>query len=474
MMVGLTNGQKIIKYILNAQTNILYKLIQNIFLFKMEPPLNLSDLPPETITELLYNIKDLKTLANLCQTDKRIHAICENNMFWKEKYRRYFQHLPSDVNLSWKEMYKLALLTVPISPITVGFVTYTTIDDQNMLYIGRTVNNISAFQQKVRSVSQASTYIGIVTDDGKVHFWGEKLQIIFNDPIVRKPTEFKIPGKAIKISCGPKLGVSSAMFAVILEDRSVFLRMYYELMGSGPLSPKWGMFSGKLNITGGDGLKRNIKALDISTNGHALAIVSTGGKLYYLGKSVASDANSYPDPRKDIGIIYKDDEIVVNPVHIHLPETIKQVSMDHENICVLSFGGTIYLWGSNDYGQLGKGGKLKMVKFVDKPLKLSFPTPISFITCRYRTTAAIDKNGKLYIWGKHRMSTNPSKYIGFDDILVSSEHYRNSGFNRPIEIGLLHNNTNIESIFNYVALANDYAVATTNDGYVNIWRSGDH
>ncbi len=443
----------------------------------MEPQLNLSDLPPETITELLYNIKDLKTLANLCQTDKRIHAICENNMFWKEKYRRYFKHLPSEVNLSWKEMYKLALLTVPISPISSNDNSYAIIDDQSMLYIGGNINSLTAisntspFQQKVRSVSQASTYTGAVTDDGKVHFWGEKLQTIFNDPIVRKPTEFKIPGKAIKISCGPIIGVSSAMFAVILEDRSVFLRMRYYFIDSGPYSSKGGIFSAKINITGRDGLKRNIKALDISTNGHALAIVSTSGKLYYLGKSLNTNTVPYPDTRGDVGIIYKDGEIVVNPVHIHLPETIKQVSLDHTHIGVLSFKGTIYLWGSNQYGQLGQEKKLEMVNIVDKPLKLTLPVPISFIDCRYFTTSAIDKNGKLYIWGKHKMSTDPSKYTGFDDILVSSEYYLNSGFNRPIEIGLRHNNTAMKNIFNYVSIGWTHVVATTNDGYVNVWGS---
>ena len=442
----------------------------------MDSQLNLGDLPPETITELLYNIKDLKTLANLCQTDKRIHAICENNMFWKEKYRRYFQHLPSDVNLSWKEMYKLALLTVPISPISSNANSYAIIDDQSMLYIGGNINsltaisNVSPFQQKVRSISQASTYTGAVTDDGKVHFWGEKLGAILAQDN-RIPTEFKIPGKAIKISCGPIVGVSSAMFAVILEDRSVFLRMNYYLVGSGPYSTKEGMFSAKINIMDRDGLKINIKALDISTNGHALAIVSTDGKLYYLGKSVASDAHSYPDTREDIGIIYKDGEIVVNPVHIHLPETIKQVSLDHSHLGVLSFKGTIYLWGSNKYGQLGQGKKLGAAEFVDKPLKLTLPAPISFIDCRYFTTSAIDKNGKLYIWGKHKMSTDPSKYTGFEDILVSSEYYLNSGFNRPIEIGLRHNNTAMKNIFNYVSIGWTHVVATTDDGYVNVWGS---
>nr|QBK91076.1 MAG: F-box and regulator of chromosome condensation repeat protein [Pithovirus LCPAC202] len=461
-----------------------------IFLIKMDLSklqINLNVLPPETITEILLGL-NLTDLNNFCQTSQAAMEYCKSDQFWKTKYKHDFQHLPSEVNSPWKEMYKLALLAVPISPISSASDSYAIIDDQSMLYIGGdiggnidSISNISPFQQKVRSVSQASSYIGAITDDGKVHFWGDKLKTIFGVRTVQNPTEFKIPGKAIKISCGPLIGLSSAMFAVILEDRSVFLRMYYEPMKPGPYFTKGVTFSGIINITGGDGLKRNIKALDISTNGYALAIVSTSGKLYYLGKNVESDSSVHPDIRKAVGIIYKDGEIVVNPVRIHLPfqrngvlseskiseelpELIKQVSLDLTHMGVLSRRGTIYLWGSGEYGQLGGGNKLN-ISLVDEPLKLTFPVPISFISIRSRTTAAIDKNGKLYIWGEHKMFTDWRKFANLDDT------ERNYFFRRPTEIKLQNNNTNIRSIFNYVSVGWHHIVTTTDDGYVNVWGS---
>nr|QBK91078.1 MAG: regulator of chromosome condensation protein [Pithovirus LCPAC202] len=466
----------------------------------MEPSLNLSDLPPETITELLYNIKDLKTLANLCQTNKRIHAICENEMFWKEKYRRHFRHLPSEVNLPWKEQYKLAY-TVPISPISAGYGSHSIIDNENMLYMGGRdsilygfheydeqsssgniikLAKLSPFQQKVRSVSHASSYVGAVTDDGKVYFWGENLGDILGESMVPIPKEFKIPGKAIKISCGPKIGIYSAAFAVILEDRSVFLRMNY-FVHSELYHLEMGNLRTMLNIIiGKDDATKNIKALDISINGNSLAIVSTDGKLYYLGKLLNSLGIYNLNNSMDVGVIYKDGQIVVNPVHIYLPETIKQVSLADDYIGVLSTKGNIYLWGSNRYGQLGQGRELEMAENVDGPLKLTFPVPISFLTCNYYATAAIEENGKLYIWGRNTISAKSSittdsyKYANLGDVYINANLYRTSGFNRPIEIGLLHNNTNTESKFNYVAIGGSHIVATTNDGYVNIWSSGDN
>nr|QBK91079.1 MAG: regulator of chromosome condensation protein [Pithovirus LCPAC202] len=235
------------------------------------------------------------------------------------------------------------------------------------------------------------------------------------------------------------------------------------------------------NITiGKDSTTRNIKALDISTNGHALAIVSTDGKLYYLGKRLNVGLVSNSNKPVDIGVIYKDGQIVANPVHIHLPEAIKQVSLAEHHIGVLSTKGNIYLWGSNRSGQLGQGRKLEMTKDVDSPLKLTFPVPISFLTCNYCATAAIDENGKLYIWGNDTISaklsiaTDSSKYANLGDVYTKANLYSDSNFNRPVEIELLHNDNNIESKFSYVAIGGNHVVATTKDGYVNIWSSGDH
>ncbi len=438
----------------------------------MEPRLNLSDLPPETITELLYNIKDLKTLANLCQTNKRINAICEDNMFWKGKYRLDFPNFPIDINLSWKEQYKLTY-TVPISPISAGSGTHAIIDDENMLYMGgnsilygfhddegplrsqnvKRLAMLPTFQQKIRSVSNADVYVGAVTGDGKVYFWGFNLGDILGEPEVLNPKEFKIPGKAIKISCGMN-DKMSVMFAVILEDRSVFLRMNYAYYDRESNTHLTKMISTTFDI----------KAVDISVNGHALAIVSTDGKLYYLGKRINKLYES-----NHIGVIYKDGQIMVNPVHIPLPETIKQVSLDNVNIGVLSTKGNIYLWGNNEYGQLGQGPKLGLTKSVDNPLKLIFSVPISFINCRHSASAAIDENGKLYIWGRNTISTKPSITADLGDIYIKANIRRPSGFNRPIEIGLIHYDNNIESMFNYVSIGGGHVVATTKDGYVNIW-----
>ena len=465
----------------------------------MEPPqINLDILPPETITKILLGL-NLADLLNFCKTSHTAMEYCKSDQFWKDKYKHDFKHLPSIGNMSWKEQYKL-VYTVPNSPVSAGFGHFVIIDDQNMLYMGGNykykngfnyksdfgkLSRISPFKQRVRSVFCGDYFTSAVTEDGRVYLWGKRLnQTIFDtNEYIREPREFKIPGRAIKIVCGPRRKKIHAgpMFAVILEDRSVFIRMYFLFIGP---ETSYSIIGKKRKIS----TTLNIKALDISTHGEGLAIVSTDGKLYYLGRGLGS---RYID---NVGVIFKDGQIVIDPVHIPLPEAIKQVSLAYHHIGVLSTSGNIYLWGDNKYGQLGQdwktseepdiyaGGEIDY--YFDRPLKLSFPVPISFIACQDQTTAAIDKNGKLYRWGMNRGSIDRKQndeFLEFDGVILGIEDFDRWGnekyrdwvaITRPIhvEIKLSEDVTTIKNKFNYVAIGRKMAISTTTDGWVNVWN----
>ncbi len=222
----------------------------------MDSQLNLSDIPSEIITEFLLKL-NLVDLQNFCKTSHAAMEYCKDDVFWKNKYQHDFPNSPSIKNLSWKERYKL-VYSVPNSPISAGVSHFAIINDKNMLYMGghcnsfdeygrnydysKSLSNTPIFSRKVKSISCGNYFTGAVTDNGKVFFWGKKLHGLLGETkhmTVVEPVEFKIPGRAIKITCGPKTketfdlssfhrpGMETVilpMFAVILEDRSVFLR----------------------------------------------------------------------------------------------------------------------------------------------------------------------------------------------------------------------------------------------------------
>ena len=222
--------------------------------------------------------------------------------------------------------------------------------------------------------------------------------------------------------------------------------------------------------------------MDISTNGEDLAIVSTDGKLYHLGKSMIEGGEM-------MKAIRRDKQIVVNPIHILLPEPIKQVSVGHRHRSVLSVKGNVYLWGDNRYGQLGQDFKsfAHIHNFASDPRKLSFSVPISFITCQNDTTAAIDENGKLYRWGRNRGFIESCQYVGLKNIMFNSSEEKDGIISSPIQIGLnvtdsttktpniclnmpTMNRTTIQKKFYYVAIGWHVTISTTSDGWVNIWH----
>ena len=441
--------------------------------------LRFKDFPNETITEILLQVTDLETLANLCQTNQRIREICQTEHFWKMKYQRDFppaekiRSVGYNKVVSWKEKYKLAY-SIPNSPISAGDIHFAIIDDQNILHMGgnyehkRDFNNETDFgklskipplRQKVQSVSCASSFTGAVTEDGKVYFWGLELGSLFGDENYRtvEPREFKIPGRAIKITCSYTDGPDSefVMFAVILEDGSVYLRMNYifDNPDSCFIDETIVEITTILKISTG-----NLKAIDISANGEGLAIISTDGKLYYLGKGLGSKYND------TVGIINEGDQIIVNPLHIPLPETIKQVSLGSDHIGVISSKGNIYLWGHDYHGQLGMSltpeTKYTYKKFIDSPRKLPFHVLFSTISCQNASTVAIDENGALYGWGSRYDLFEPLSPSDLTDKIVP-----------PIKIGLelIGNDTIIKDTFNYIDIGFKVSISTTRDGVVNVW-----
>nr|QBK91166.1 MAG: regulator of chromosome condensation protein [Pithovirus LCPAC202] len=170
---------------------------------------------------------------------------------------------------------------------------------------------------------------------------------------------------------------------------------------------------------------------------------------------------------------------------------MKQVSLASGYIGVISVKGNIYLWGENEYGQLGQGWAPRtefsefeggyadtMEYFVDRPRKLSYPRNISFITCQDATTAVIDENGKLYRWGKNYGFIEPSQDDNLEDIIVDHVYFEmgyenaenNAVIPRPIQLGVELIDTSMVNKFNYIAIGTDIAIATTNDGAVNVWN----
>lgn len=107
------------------------------------------------------------------------------------------------------------------------------------------------------------------------------------------------------------------------------------------------------------------------------------------------------------------------PVFALLPDTsYTMIAGGRDHSLALKSDGTLWAWGSNENGQLGFG---QNVKEVTNPTQL----PVSFvptaISADIMNSAAIDKNGNVYIWGPKKDKSvywKPVKIDGLKNIVA--------------------------------------------------------
>ena len=102
---------------------------------------------------------------------------------------------------------------------------------------------------------------------------------------------------------------------------------------------------------------------------------------------------------------------VITPTKVVLPtpNTWRQVSASSSFTCGLDTSGAVWCWGINNWGQLGTGDKTNL----SIPTKLTFPNNeiISQIDTGGTITCALSQAGNLYCWG-----SNASGQLGTGDI----------------------------------------------------------
>ena len=423
----------------------------------MEPKSNLDILPPEMITQFLMRLGP-KDLANYCQTSKSAKVYCQNDHFWKDKYR--YDYGPSMPVLTegekWIDIYKERKMARN-TPISVGYNHYAIIDDRGILYMGGRGDNgqlgngqdrynkgnrrhicnkrpipLRLFTHKIISVSCGQCFTIAITENGKSYGWGQnyftnKIKGILNIPTKIEPLKNY---KSIKVSCGRD------GWGVILEGGSIFYSILYQ----------YNIISGMILLKDG--------VIDISVNHTELAMVTRNGNLYYFGQYLGQKFEK----------AHKTGEIIsIQPIYIPLPEKIRQVSISMGKIMVLSRKGTVYVLGCSETG-LG----LVVSRWMSAVTrKLTMLPKISYIDGSGWFSSAITADGKLYLWGDIRNIYSNDASWKFPNKMIELE---NSGYvdtKFPIEI-------DIGFKVNYVAIADEFIIATTDNGFINYWGNPEY
>ena len=410
---------------------------------------NLELLPPEIILEFLLRVESLSDLSNWCRTSKKASVFCRDDGFWRAKYQKDYGDIPSLPNLPWKDRYKFIYSAQFSSPISAGANHYGVIDengdlvmvgsnDQGQLGTRKSLTipiAVLTFESKIISILTEGYHTIAITERGYTYYWGDVRYTGLDDNIgtVNTPTLFSLESKSLKLSTGgSSIGIINRKFEAMLLGPSIwqlFTNLHPNIMSVKPF----------IGIP--------FKVVEIAVNQSGFAVISTDGNLFVRGH--VSHKNEYLKALTDM----------------QLPEPIKQVSMGAYHIMALSIHGNVYIWGSNEYGELGLGDF--SVEFSNDPIQLKSVPPISFISCGKETSSAITTDGKLYMWGG-----NGSERITKDEIIKqlpgAIPHLTHTiepceyMIPYPIQI-------EIGSPLKYISVGHSCTIAITEDRIVNYW-----
>ena len=372
--------------------------------------------PNEVILIIFGKIDNFADFINLSYTNSPINSICRDDTIWKIKYQKDFWKIDRDQSTSnerrsissrgrsnvkplplvgqetWKERYLLTRQILKASPqISVGFRQQGFIDESGKLTIngkgdGGQIEtedpDVKSFVEtlfsKVISVACSDSNTTIVTEAGKVYYWGNNRDNYLGfrkETLVEKegkmtspiPQEIRLPGRALKVVSG------RGSIGVILEDFSIYVWGVLRCVNEKEvLSPP---------------TRVNLRAIDLSMENVSFTAVGTDNQVYFWGE--AFEASGYNHTK---GPTFK---YIEKPALVTFPSRelkFKQVSMGDFYIMALSVTGKVYIWG-HDRGI--------------QPTLLPFPTPITYIDAKENKGSAIDRIGKLYIWGDEYGTSKP-------------------------------------------------------------------
>lgn len=263
-----------------------------------------------------------------------------------------------------------------------------------------------------------------ITKDGSLYIWGK------HNPIPDGPSGLfmnpDVPEKIMDNVSSVSLGTHHT--AVIKNDSTLYMwgDNYKGELGNG----KSGYYEySDTPIM----IMENVRCVSLGFL-HSAA-VTTDGSLYTWGCNRKGQLGNGKSGES---------EVEAEPVKIM--DNVKFVSVGEEHSAAITEDGSLYMWGDNQYGQVGNG-KSGEGEIQTEPVKIM--DNVQYVSLGMLFSAAITKDGSLFMWGENGSGQLGNGETGYK--VLSSV---------PIKIM-----DNVET----VSLGNGHSGALTKDGELYMW-----
>ena len=260
-----------------------------------------------------------------------------------------------------------------------------------------------------------------ITRDGSLYIWGKF------KPVPAEPKELFInPGTPTKVMDDVKaVSLGDVHTAVIKNDNALYM---------------WGVNSkGCLGNETYDLSDTPVKVMDdvscVSLGFNHSAAVTSDGSLYTWGCNTYGQLGNGKSG---------ENEAEAEPVKIM--DNVQYVSLGGQHSAAVTKDGSLYMWGKNDYGQIGNG-KSGENEIQPEPVKIM--DNVQYVSLGMLFSAAVTKDGSLYMWGE-----NGGGQLG------NGESGNKALWTVPIKIM-----DNVAA----VSLGNEHSGALTKDGELYMW-----
>ncbi len=242
----------------------------------------------------------------------------------------------------------------------------------------------------VISVSSGENHTAAIKTDGSLWTWGGNYDgQLGNNSTKDSLVPVKVLDNVTAVSCG------NNYTATIKKDGSLWMwgNNNYGQLGKGV--PGNSVIPVKV--------LDNVAAVSCGRWGHTAAI-KTDGSLWMWGYNNNGELGNGGEGNQKT---YTMEGLVpLQDVPIKVLDNVIAVSLGRLHTAAVKTDGSLWMWGDNDYGQLGDGSR------TTSKIPVKVMADVATISCGTEYTAAVKTDGSLWMWGDNGQGTLGNGYVG--------------------------------------------------------------
>jgi len=300
--------------------------------------------------------------------------------------------------------------------------------------VSNTVNAPIGIMKNVEMIDVGNDYTAAITTNGNLYMWGCNVCTRIGPWEWNEEMSFSailLPKKVMANVKAVSLGGGHS--AAITTDGSLYTWGYnnYGQLGDGTTEDS----STPVKIMD------NVRMVSLGTE-HSAAI-TTDGSLYMWGLNNYGQLGNGLTENSSVPIKVMDNVKMISLGNYHGGGSYSDLTMRNHFSAAIATDGSLYMWGSNEFGQLGNS----TTESSSVPIKIM--DNVKEVSLGEYHSGAITNNGSLYMWGE-----NWDAQLG--------DGTRNDS-STPIKI--------MEDV-EIISLGSDHSAAITTDGNLYTWGNG--